>query len=130
MDKTIQKILDYKVVAIVGMSAKPERASHGVAMYLFHNGYKIIPVNPGQDDIAGMKCYKRLEDIPDTVDIVDVFRRPDACLDIAKSAIKIGAKALWLQEGIVNQEAMDIAEKAGLLVIQDKCMLKEHRRLN
>jgi hypothetical protein len=86
-------------------------------------------VNPGQDEIAGLKCYHSLEEIPFPVDVVDVFRRPEACVPIATSAVKIGAKALWLQEGIINDEAASIAKDAGLLFIQNKCLLKEHRRL-
>ena len=129
MELTIQKILDFKTIAVVGMSPKPVRASYGVAMYLASQGYTIVPVNPGQDEIAGLKCYHSLEEIPFPVDVVDVFRRPEACVPIATSAVKIGAKALWLQEGIINDEAASIAKDAGLLFIQNKCLLKEHRRL-
>lgn len=129
MEMTIQKILDFTTIAVVGMSPKPIRASHSVAKYMANQGYKIVPVNPGQDEIAGLKCYHSLEEIPFSIDVVDVFRRSEACLRIAESAINIGAKALWLQEGIINDEAASIAEDAGLLFIQNKCILKEHRRL-
>ncbi len=128
-DDTIRKILNMKTIAVVGMSAKPERPSHGVAMYLLNQGYRIIPVNPGQDEINGLKSYPTLQDIPHPVDVVDVFRKSDFCEPIARAAVEIGAKALWLQEGITNDKALKIAEEAGLMTVQNRCMLKEHRRL-
>jgi predicted CoA-binding protein len=90
------------------------------------HGYKIIPVNPSETEILGEKCYSCLEDIPEPVDIVDVFRRPEFVPPIAESAIRIGAKALWLQEGVVHQAAAERAEEAGLFVVQDRCILKDH----
>ena len=128
MKSKIKQILEFRTIAVVGMSPKPERPSHGVAMYLKNQGYTIIPVNPGQSEIEGMVCYPDLKSIPIPVEIVDVFRSPDACIPIAKSAVEIGAKSLWLQEGVINDEAINIAAKGGLLTVQDRCMLKEHRR--
>lgn len=128
--ETIQKIFELKTIAVVGMSPKPERPSHYVSMYMREQGYKIIPVNPSQTDIAGEKCYPSLRDIPNKVDVVDVFRRAEYVLTIAEDAVKIGAKALWLQDGVINEEAALIAEDAGLLVVMDDCMLRQHRRIN
>lgn len=126
---TIQKIFDLKTIAVVGMSPKPERPSHYVALYLRDNGYTIFPVNPGQDEIAGLKCYPSLLDIPKTVNIVNVFRRPEHVMPIAEAAIKIGAKALWLQDAVINVEAVKIAERAGMLVVMNDCMLRRHRQI-
>ena len=126
---TIQKIFDLKTIAVVGMSPKPERPSHYVALYLRDNGYTIFPVNPGQDEIAGLKCYPSLLDIPKTVNIVNVFRRSEHVMPIAEAAIKIGAKALWLQDAVINVEAVKIAERAGMLVVMNDCMLRRHRQI-
>jgi len=128
IDRTISKILALNTIAVVGMSPKPDRPSHRVGQYLSDQGFQIYPVHPVAEHVAGLPCYPSLTKIPTPVDIVDVFRRPEFCLDIARIAIEIGAKALWLQEGIVNNEAIDLARNAGLLAIQDRCLLKEHRR--
>ncbi len=125
---TIQKIFALKSIAVVGMSPKPERPSHYVSMYMQENGYTIIPVNPGHDEIAGLKSYPSLLDIPDPVDVVDVFRRREHVLPIAEAAIEIGAKALWLQDHVINEEAAQLAEDAGLLVVMNDCMLRRHRQ--
>ena len=125
---TIQKIFDLKTIAVVGMSPKPERPSHYVSMYMKENGYTIIPVNPGHNEIAGMKCYPSLSDSPHPVDIVDVFRRPEYVPPITEATINIGAKALWLQDGVINEEAAQLAEKAGLMVVMNDCMLRQHRK--
>jgi len=117
-----------KTIAVVGMSPKPERPSHYVAMYLIENGYEIIPVNPDHKEIAGITSYPSLLDIPTQVDVVDVFRRPEHALLIAEAAIEIGAKALWLQDGVIHEKAADLAEKAGLLVVMNDCMLRRHRQ--
>ena len=100
---TIKKIFNLKTIAVVGMSPKSERPSHYVALYLRDNGYTIIPVNPGQTEIAGETCYPSLKDIPVPVDIVDVFRRSEHVMPIAEAAIDIGAKALWLQDNVINE---------------------------
>jgi hypothetical protein len=127
--ETIDQIFKMKTVAVVGMSPKPERPSHYVGMYLKEQGYDIIPVNPGHKEIASMTSYSSLLDIPVKVDVVDVFRRPEHTVPISEAAVEIGAKALWLQDGVVNQEATKLAEDAGLLVVMNDCMLRRHRQL-
>ena len=118
-----------KTIAVVGLSSNRMRPSFGVSEYLQREGYRIIPVNPQESEILGEKVYARLEDIPEHVDIVDVFRRPEFVPEIAESAIRIGANALWLQEEVVHAQAAQRARDAGLTVVMDKCILKEHRRL-
>ena len=126
--ETIDQIFKMKSVAVVGMSPKPERPSHYVGMYLKEQGYDIIPVNPGHKEIAGMISYPSLLDIPVKVDVVDVFRRPEHAVPISEAAVEIGAKALWLQDGVINQEATKLAEDAGLLVVMNDCMLRRHKQ--
>jgi len=127
--ETIDQIFKMKTVAVIGMSPKPERPSHYVGMYLKEQGYDIIPVNPGHKEIASMTSYPSLLDIPVKVDVVDVFRRPEHTVPISEAAVEIGAKALWLQDGVINQEATKLAEDAGLLVVVNDCMLRRHRQL-
>ena len=119
-----------KTIAVVGMSPKPERPSHYVAMYLIENGYEVIPVNPRHKEIAGIASYPSLLDIPNKVDVVNVFRRSEHTLFIAEAAIEIGAKALWLQDGVYNKEAGQIAKDAGLLVVMNDCMLRRHSQIS
>ena len=126
--ETIDQIFKMKTVAVVGMSPKPERPSHYVGMYLKEQGYVIIPVNPGHKEIAGMTCYPSLLDIPVKVDVVDVFRRPEHAVPISEAAVEIGSKALWLQDGVINDEAARLAEDASLLVVMNDCMLRRHRQ--
>lgn len=127
--RTANKILhDNKVVAVVGLSDKPGRPSYRVAEYLQQSGYRIIPVNPRISEVLGEKAYPDLESIPVKVDVVDVFRRSEEVLPIVKSAIAIGARAVWLQEGIYNEEAAKLAEEAGIDFIMGLCMLQEHSR--
>lgn len=131
-DETLMNILSQNhVIAVVGMSPKPDRASHRVALYLRDHGYRIIPVNPGFKEILGETCYPDLESIPanEKVDIVDVFRKSEDTPPIAESAVRIGARVLWLQLGIANEVAASIAESGGLIVVQDRCMKIEHERL-
>jgi uncharacterized protein len=118
-----------RVIAVVGLSSKKWRASYGVSEFLQSVGYRIIPVNPREKEVLGEKSYARLEDVPETPDIVDVFRRSDAVPEIVDSAIRIGAKAVWMQEGVVNEEAAARARAAGLFVMMDACILREHHRL-
>lgn len=118
-----------KVVAVVGLSDKPHRSSHQVAAYLQSQGYRIIPVNPHVAEVLGERAYSSLREIPGSVDIVDVFRKPEAVPSIVVDAIKIGAKVIWMQEGIAHNAAADSARAAGLRVVMNKCMLKEHRKL-
>ena len=126
--ETIDQIFKMKSVAVVGMSPKPERPSHYVGMYLKEQGYDIIPVNPGHKEIAGMISYPSLLDIQVKVDVVDVFRRSEHAVPISEAAVEIGAKALWLQDGVINQEASKLAEDAGLLVVMNDCMLRRHKQ--
>ncbi|MCL5679834.1 MAG: CoA-binding protein [Candidatus Marsarchaeota archaeon] len=119
----------YHVIAVVGCSRNVGKPSHDVPEYMQKAGYKIIPVNPSADMILGEKAYKTLLDIPEPVDVVDVFRPAQETVEIAKQAVKIKAKALWLQEGIFNDEAKKIAEDNGLLFIMNRCMMKEHYKL-
>lgn len=118
-----------KTIAVVGLSSNSLRPSYGVSAYLQRVGYRIIPVNPVEKEILGEKCYASLRDIPEQVDIVDVFRNPEAVGPIADDAIAIGAKCLWLQEGVVNSEAAEKAASSGLQVVMDHCILKIHRSL-
>ena len=129
MDEIEKIIKESKNVAVVGLSNKLGRPSLTVASYLKGQGYRIIPVNPAIQEVGGDKCYPDLASVPDRIDIVDVFRKSDEVLPVVDAAIKIGAKVIWMQEGIVNEEAANKAREAGLLVVMDKCMLKEHARL-
>ena len=115
-------------IAVVGLSSNPLRPSYEVAQFMQRRGYRIIPVNPLEAEVLGEKSYARLEDIPEEVDCVDVFRRPEYVPPIVESAIAIGAKAVWLQLGISHDEAIARAQAAGLLAVQNRCLLIEHRR--
>lgn len=117
-----------RTIAVVGLSSDPSRASYGVSEYLQAKGYRIIPVNPNETEVLGEKAYPRLEDLPVQVDIVDVFRRADQVPAVAESAIAVGAKVLWMQLGIANEAAAEKARAAGLTVIEDACLLIEHKR--
>jgi predicted CoA-binding protein len=116
-------------IAVVGLSADWYRPSYFAAKYMQEHGFKIIPVNPKYDEILGEKCYPNLKAIPEPVDIVDVFRKPDDCVPIAQDAVAIGAKVLWLQLGVVNEEAARVAEAGGLEVVMDRCVKIEYARL-
>lgn len=118
-----------RTIAVVGLSRNPMRVSNGVAAYMQRSGYRIIPVNPQETEVLGEKSYARLEDVPDKIDIVNVFRRPEFTPEIVESAIKVGAKVVWMQEGVVNEAAAARAREAGLEVVMDKCILKEHRKM-
>jgi predicted CoA-binding protein len=118
-----------KTIAIVGLSPKEERDSNKVARYLQKEGYKIIPVNPKYQEILGSKSYPSLSVIPEKIDVVDIFRKPSAVYEIVESAISKGAKVIWMQEGIVNNEAAKKAKNAGLRVVMNKCMMKEHVKM-
>lgn len=112
-------------IAVVGLSDKPDRTSYMVSQAMQSRGYRIIPVNPGADTILGEKCYPDLKSVPEPVDIVNVFRRSEYCADVAREAAEIGAKVLWLQLGIVNEEAAQIGEEHGMTVIMDRCIKVE-----
>lgn len=129
-DAGIRRILaNHKIIAMVGLSPKEDRPSNVVARYLMAHGYTVIPVNPGQREILGQPCYASLRDIPVRVDMVDVFRNAAEVPPIAADAIAIGAKSLWLQLGVINQEASEAASNAGLDVVMDRCPKIEHARL-
>jgi len=117
------------VIAVVGLSSDETRPSHGVAAYMQRAGYRIIPVNPNETEVLGEKAYARLEDVPEKVDIVDVFRRSVYVKGVVESALRIGARAVWMQEGVVDEEAARIGRDAGLEVVMDRCILKDHRSL-
>jgi len=121
---------DYRIIAMVGLSPDPNRPSHKVAKYLINHGYKVISVNPDAQEILGTKSYSNMSSIPGPIEIVDIFRRSEEVMPIVDEAIKVGAKVVWMQEGVVNEEAASKAQNAGLLVVMDRCMLKEHKRLN
>ena len=116
-------------MAVVGLSSNPEKASHRVAAYLKSSGYKVIPVNPKEKEALGEKAYSDLSSIPEKVDVVDIFRRSEDVLSTVEEAIRIGAGGVWMQLGVVNQEAADKAEEAGLAVVMDACMMREHQDL-
>jgi predicted CoA-binding protein len=127
---TLRCILrETRTIAVVGLSADWYRPSYFVAKYLKDHGYRVVPVNPKYPQILGQTCYPDLKSIPEPVDMVDVFRKPAECVPIARDAVAIGARVLWLQIGVVNEEARDIAEAAGLEVVMDRCVKIEHGRL-
>src|SRR6476469_3508032 len=118
----------YKTLVIVGLSSKWSRPSHGVATYMQSKGYRVIPVNPQETSVLGEKAYPSLEDVPEPVEVVVIFRRPEFVAPIVDAAISRGAKVIWMQEGIAHEDAARRAREAGLEVIQDRCILKEHAK--
>jgi predicted CoA-binding protein len=125
------KILnEYRTVAMVGLSPDPSRPSHRVAKYLDRHGFRVIPVNPDAQEILGTRSYPDMSSVPEPIEIVDIFRRSEEVMPIVDEAIKIGAKVVWMQEGVINEEAASMARDAGLLVVMDRCMFKEHQRLS
>jgi predicted CoA-binding protein len=117
-----------RTIAVVGLSSRRSRASYGVSEYMQGAGYRIIPVNPHETEVLGEKSYPDLDAVPDKIDIVDIFRRSEYVPEIVEAAIRIGAHAVWMQEGVVNEAAAARARAAGLVVVQDRCILKEHRK--
>ena len=127
--EAVTRILEEcRTIAVVGLSSNPGRASNGVAGYMRRQGYTVIPVNPNETEVFGEKSYPTLADVPVAVDLVDVFRRSDAAGEVVDEAIRVGAKAVWLQEGVIDRAAAERARAAGLLVVMDCCWLKEHMR--
>lgn len=116
-------------IAVVGLSPRENRDSHRVASYLQQQGFRIIPVNPNADEVLGERSYPSLSDVPEHVDLVDVFRRPEYVPDIAREAVEIGARAIWMQIGVVSEDAARIAGDGGLQVVMDRCLMVEHGRL-
>lgn len=130
INENIPQILEnYKRIAVVGISSKPERAGYRIPKFLQEHGYKIFPVNPGLDEALGEKCYPSLMEIPGDIDVVDIFRRAEFVDDIVDEAIKKGAKVIWMQTGIINEGAAQKALDAGLQVVVDRCMKTEYNRL-
>jgi predicted CoA-binding protein len=129
--ETIKTILDdCKTIAVVGLSSDPRRPSHGVAAYMRRHGYKVIPVNPNETEVFGDKSYALIADVAEKIDLVDIFRRSSEAGLAVDEAIAVGAKAVWLQEGVIDQAAAQRAHDAGLLVVMDRCWLKEHARIS
>ncbi len=128
-DDEIKQIFSLKNVAVIGMSRHPEKAAHFVPKYLSEQGFNILPVNPMSSEILNKKCYSSVTEIDEPIDIVDVFRPSDQVLPVVEEAIKMKPKVIWLQEGIHNQEAEELARKEGIKVVFNRCMLAEHQRL-
>jgi hypothetical protein len=129
-DQQIKDLLsNAHTIAVVGLSSSRFRASYGVSQYMQSAGYRIIPVSPNEQEVLGEKAYARLEDIPEKIDVVDVFRRSEFVPEVVDAAIRMGARAIWMQEGVADEAAAQRAREAGLFVIMDSCILKEHRRL-
>ncbi len=124
-----QLLRNAKTIAVVGLSNRHSRPSYGVSEYMQSVGYRIIPVNPIETEVLGEKAYATLDEVPDPVDIVDIFRRSEFVPEIVDAAIRIGAKCIWMQEGVVHEEAAAKARAAGLEVVMDRCILKEHRKM-
>jgi predicted CoA-binding protein len=118
-----------RTIAVVGLSGNRKRPSYGVSEYLQRNGYRIVPVNPQETEVLGERAYPSLEAVPEHIDIVDVFRRSEFVPEIVEAAIRVGAGAVWMQEGVADDAAAERARAAGLTVVMDRCILKEHRKL-
>jgi len=128
VDPILEILKNYKTIAVVGLSSNPARPSYGVTEYMQSAGYRIIPVNPNETEVLGEKSYARLEDMQEKIEIVNVFRRAKDVPPVVDSAIRVGAKVVWMQLGIENAEAAERARAAGLVVVEDACILVEHRR--
>ena len=127
-DPILEILRKYKSIAVVGLSSNPVRSSYGVTEYMQSAGYRIIPVNPNETKVLGEKSYARLEDVPENIEIVNVFRRPEEVAAVVESAIRMGAKVVWMQLGVENAAAAERARAAGLTVVEDSCILVEHRK--
>ena len=127
-DPILEILKKYKSIAVVGLSSNPVRSSYGVTEYMQSAGYRIIPVNPNETKVLGEKSYARLEDVPEKIEIVNVFRRPEEVAAVVESAIRMGAKVVWMQLGVENEGAAERARAAGLAVVEDSCILIEHRK--
>ncbi len=127
-DAVLELLQKYQTIAVVGLSSNPMRPSFAVTEYMQAAGYRIIPVNPNETEVLGEKSYARLEDVPEKIEIVNVFRRAEEVPPVVESAIRVGAKVIWMQLGIENKEGAEKARSAGLVVIEDACILVEHRR--
>lgn len=116
-----------KTIAVVGLSNKPLRPSHGVALYMQQQGYRIIPVNPNLQSVLGEKAYPSLKDVPEKIDVVNIFRRPEFVPEVVDQAIALEVPAVWMQEEVIHEQAAEKARQAGIFVVMDRCILKEHR---
>ena len=130
MDEAERQLTQAETIAVVGMSPKPDRPSHYVARYLMENGYKIIPVNPAADEILGMKSYPNLKSVPERIDLVDIFRRSSQVPPIVDDALEIGARFIWMQDGVRHEESAAKARSRGVSVVMDNCTMREHQRLS
>ena len=122
----IARMLDARRIAVVGLSDDVTRPSHGIGEYLMSHGFDVVPVNPNHNEVLDRPCYPTLAAVPGPIDVVNVFRRPEFCADVARDAVEVGAKGLWLQSGVRSDEAREIARKAGLDFVQDRCLKVEH----
>ena len=129
MRRVAEILQQSRTIAVVGLSSKRFRPSYGVAEYMQRSGYRIVPVNPEESEVLGEKSYPDLDSVPESIDIVDIFRRSEFVPEIVEAAIRKGAKAIWMQEGVVSEDAARRAAEAGLDVVMDRCILKDHRRL-
>jgi predicted CoA-binding protein len=129
MNRNWEILQSARTVAVVGLSGKRYRPSYGVAEYLKREGYRVVPVNPEETEVLGEKCYPDLDSVPGEIDVVDIFRRSEFVPEIVEAAIRKGAKVIWMQEGVIHEEAARRAREAGLTVVMDRCILKDHRRL-
>jgi len=127
-DPILEILKKYKCIAVVGLSSNPLRPSYGVTEYMQSAGYRIIPVNPNETEVLGEKSYARLEDVPEKIEIVDIFRRAEEVAAAVESAIRVGARVVWMQLGLENEAAAARARAAGLAVVEDSCILVEHRK--
>jgi uncharacterized protein len=129
MNRITEILTTSRSIAVVGLSGKRFRPSYGVAEYMQRAGYRIIPVNPLETEVLGEKSYPDLDSVPEPIDIVDIFRRSEFVPEVVEAAIRKGAKAIWMQEGVIHEDAARRAESAGMAVVMDRCILKDHRRL-
>lgn len=127
-DRITELLKNAKTIAVVGLADSPLRPSYGVSHYMRSQGYRIIPVNPNIKEWEGEKAYPSLLDVPEKIDIVNVFRRPDGVPEVVEHAIQIKAAVIWMQEGVIHEEAAEKARQAGIFVVMDRCILKEHRK--
>jgi hypothetical protein len=129
MSEHIREILEkFKTLAVVGLSSKPSRPSYGVAAYMKAHGYRIIPVNPNEQSVFGEKAFATLDDVPEAIEVVVIFRRSEFVPEVVEAALRKGAKVVWMQEGVIHEEAAARARAAGLFVVQDRCILKEYAK--
>lgn len=129
LDDTEQLLLNSKTIAVVGLSPRADRPSYRVAQYLQAQGYRVIPVNPNAREVLGEPSYPSLLAVPEAIDLVDIFRRPEHVLPIVEEAIAVGAKIIWMQDGVINEDAAAVARRAGLAVVMDNCTMRVHQKL-